>query len=111
VIIVWIGLMILVLPGIVAAFFLIFTLPAVLLDGRGPVDALKRSASLVRDNVGPVVGLIVGFVIGGIVVLIIAKILGLVPLLGQLAGAVLAALFVAYLTIVAVGVYQTLPRR
>ncbi len=110
-VIVGIGTVLLVLPGLVAGFFLVFTLPAVLLDGRGAVDALKRSASLVKDNLGPVVGLVVGIILAWVVVVIVGKILGLVPLLGQLASAVLIGVFVAYLTVVAVRVYQALPRR
>jgi hypothetical protein len=110
-IIVAIGTMLLVLPGIVAGFFLVFTLPAVLLDGRGAVDALKRSATLVMENLGVVAGLVVGIILAGIAVMIVSRVLGVVPLLGHLASAVLVGVFVAYLTVVAVRVYQTLPRR
>lgn len=111
-VIVAIGMMLLVLPGIVAGFFLVFTLPAVLLDGRRAVDALKRSAALVMENLGAVAGLIIGIILAGIAVMIVIRILGaVVPILGQLASAALVGVFVAYLTVVAVHVYQTLPRR
>lgn len=110
-VIVAIGMMLLVLPGLVAGFFLVFTLPAVLLDGRGAVDALKRSATLVKENLGAVAGLVIGIILAGVAVMIVIKVLGAVPLLGQLASAALVGVFVAYLTVVAVRVYQTLPRR
>jgi hypothetical protein len=110
-IIVGIGMLLLVLPGIVAGFFLIFALPAVLLDGLGAIDAIKRSFTLVKDNLVPVLLLVVGFIAVGIVVAILANILGYIPILGQLLVAVLGGIVVAYCTVVAVRVYQTLPRR
>ena len=58
--IVMIGFLFLVIPGIVAAVFLMFTLPAVLLDGLGAVDGMRRSAALVRAHTGPVVAFLVG---------------------------------------------------
>jgi hypothetical protein len=110
-IIVGIGMMLLVLPGIVAGFFLMFTLPAVLLDGSGAVDGLKRSATLVKDNIGPAVGLVVGIILAGVVVAIVSGVLRHVPILGHLASAILTGAFIAYFTAVAVRVYQALPRR
>jgi uncharacterized protein involved in cysteine biosynthesis len=105
------GLLLLVVPGLIAGFFLVFTLPAVLLDGRGSVEALKQSASLVLANVGAVVGLVIGVIVAGVAVMIVSAILGRVPILGQLVSAVLGGLFLAYLTVVAVRLYQALPRR
>jgi hypothetical protein len=101
----------LVIPGLIAGFFLMFTLPAVVLDRVGAVDALKRSANLVKDNLGPCLGLVIGAVIAGLIMAIVSAIIGRVPLIGHLASALLAGAFVAYLSIVGVRVYQTLPRR
>ena len=100
-----------VVPGLVAGFFLMFTLPAVLLDGIGAVDALRRSATLVKENLGPVLGLVVGALVAIVVVSVASVILGAVPFLGHLLSMLLAGAFTAYLTVVAVRVYQTLPRR
>jgi hypothetical protein len=100
-----------VIPGLVAAFFLMFTLPAVLLDEFGAIDGLKRSATLVKDNLGPALGLIIGAVVAAVIMAIVSVILHLVPLIGQLASMLLAGAFFAYLTVVGVRVYQTLPRR
>lgn len=104
------GVLLLVVPGIVAGFFLIFTLPAVLIDGDGALDAVRRSCSVVSRNVVPVLGLLGGFVLVTILLVVAAKILGLVPLLGQLVSALLFGVFVAYMTVVVVRVYQALPR-
>jgi len=110
-IIVGVGMMLLVIPGILAAFFLIFTLPAVLLDRLGAIEAIKRSFTLVKNNVVPVLLFLIGCVLAGIVIALVAQVVGFVPLLGQLAMAVLAGVAIAYFSIVAVRVYQALPVR
>ncbi len=109
-VIVGIGMIFLVLPGLVAAFFLIFTLPAVLLDNQGAIEAIKRSATLVKDNLVTVILFVVGCIVAAIVVAIVSAILGYVPIVGQLATAVVTGIFIAYLSAVVVRVYQTLPR-
>jgi hypothetical protein len=100
-----------VLPGLIAGFFLMFALPAVLLDGVGAVDGVRRSATLVKENLGPVIGLVVGAIVGIVLLMIASAILGVVPLLGTLAAMLLMGAFFAYLTVVVVRVYQSLPRR
>ena len=105
-VIVAIGFLFLVIPGIVAAVLLIFTLPAVLLDGLGALDGMRRSVAVVRRHVGPVVGLVVGSLLVFVGVAIVAWIVGLVPFLGGLASFVLHGAAVSYLTVVGVHVYQ-----
>jgi hypothetical protein len=109
--IVFVASLFLVIPGIVAAFFLMFTLPAVLLDGAGAVDALGRSARLVRRNLGPALGLVIGVILLVVALWIAFVALANVPLFGQLASAVLVGVFAAYVAVVAVRVYQLLPGR
>ena len=108
--IVMIGFLFLVIPGIVAAVFLMFTLPAVLLDGLGAVDGMRRSAALVRAHVGPVVG----FVVGCLLVLVGHRrspswiLVVRIPFLGGLASFVLHGAAVSYLTVVGVHFYALL---
>ena len=47
---VFIGCILLVLPGLVFAFFTSLAFPALVYEGLGPVEALKRSFALVKDN-------------------------------------------------------------
>ena len=49
-IIIGIGFMLLFIPGLVALFFLLFTLPAVVLDNFGAVDAIKKVLTLLRPT-------------------------------------------------------------
>jgi hypothetical protein len=109
--IVFVASLFLVIPGVVAAFFFMFTLPAVLLDGAGPVDALGRSARLVRQNLGPALGLVIGVIVLGVALAIACAVLTNLPLLGQLASGVLVGAFAAYVAVVAVRVYRLLPVR
>jgi hypothetical protein len=99
------------LPGLIAAFFLIYTLPAVLLDNLPAIDALKRSVTLVKNNLGPTALFLVGCLVAWVVIYLVGRIVGAVPLLGHLAQAVLLGIAIAYFSIVGVRVYQTLPRR
>ena len=105
------GLAVLRDPGPVAAFFLMFTLPAVLIEGAGAIDSLGRSARLVRQNLGPALGLVIGVILVAVALGIVFAVLGNVPLLGQLASAVLVGVFAAYIAVVAVRVFRLLPVR
>jgi hypothetical protein len=106
--IVMMGFLFLVIPGIVAAVFLMFTLPAVLLDGLGAVDGMRRSAALVRAHPGPVVAFLVGCLLVFVGVGIAAWILSFVPFLGGLASFVLQGAAMSYLTVVGVHFYVLL---
>jgi len=101
----------LLIPGLVAAFFLVFALPAVLLEGARPVESLRRSAALVRDNMGRTVGLVVGTLVASVITWLASRVLHVIPVLGYLASMLLGGALFAYLTVVAVGVFQALPRR
>jgi hypothetical protein len=102
------GLLLFVLPGLLAAVLLMFTLPAMLLDGHGAVDGMRRSVAVVRRHVGPAIGLVVGSILVLIGVGIASWIVGHVPLLGGLASFVLHGAALSYLTVVTVGLYRAL---
>jgi hypothetical protein len=106
--IVGLGFLLLFLPGVVAAVLLMFTMPAVLLDGRGVLQAMRRSVDTVREHPGPVLGLVIGAILVLVAVGIASWIVGLVPVLGHLASFVLQSAALSYLTVVAVGLYRAL---
>jgi hypothetical protein len=101
----------LVIPGLIAAFFLMFMLPAVLIEAAGAVDSIGRSVRLVRQNLVPSLGLVIGALLVAVALGIVFAVLGNVPLLGQLASAVLVGVFAAYIAVVAVRVFRLLPVR
>ena len=100
----------LIIPGLIAAFFLMFALPAVLLDGARPIESLRRSATLVRDNIGRALGLVIGAIVASVVTWLASIVLHVIPVVGHLASMLLAGVFVAYLTVVAVRIFLALPR-
>ena len=104
-----VGLLLFVIPGLVIAVFLVFTMPAVLLDAHGATDAIRRSVAIVRANPGPVVGFVVGAILVTAAVGVAGWILAFVPFLGGLAAMVLHVAALSYLTLVAVRLYQALP--
>jgi hypothetical protein len=109
--IVVVGLFLLVVPGLIALFFLLLTPPAVLLEGRGPVDAIRRSMRLVRDNAGAVGVFVVGAILVAALGLLVSGVLGAVPLVGALAAAIVGGALISYLTVVGVRLFQALPER
>src|SRR5260370_10083484 len=57
----------LLIPGLIAAFFFMFTLPVVLLNNAGPTDGLTRSAGLVGNNLGPAARLSAAVFVAGFI--------------------------------------------
>jgi hypothetical protein len=69
-----VGLVLCVLPALVAMAFLVCTTPAVVIESLGPVKSMRRSFALVRPRFWPVLGIVVvsgllasflGFVLAG----------------------------------------------
>lgn len=108
--VVGLGTLFFVLPGLLAMFFLMFTLPAVLLDRTAAVDGLKRSVAIVRANLGPAIGFVIGALLAVVAASIASAIVSYVPVLGHLASAVVFGALISYLTVVGVSVYLALPR-
>jgi|GEM_PF-1993183 len=99
-VLVLIGLMLLVIPGLVIGFFLMLAFPAVIIDSLSATDALKKSFELVKSNIGDAIILVVGIIVAAFVVGIVAVIIGIIPLLRQLIGIALNAAIAGYFAIV-----------
>jgi hypothetical protein len=89
------GLVFLVVPGVFLAVMLLVSTVACILEDRSPVEALKRSRELTRGNRWQVLGLVLILallVIGvGLLVAIPSAVAGIVPGIGALVGRVLAS--------------------
>jgi len=105
-VIIGIGLFLLIIPGLIAAFFLLFTLPAVVLDKLGAVDAIKKSFDIVKANLSDCVILFIALVVIWLIIAIVQHILNFIPLLGPLVGALLGVLFGGYASVVIVRCYR-----
>jgi hypothetical protein len=58
-----IGYFLFVIPGLIASLFLALVPTLVLLEGRQGADALKRSATMMKEALGPAVGIMLIFVV------------------------------------------------
>ncbi len=94
--IIGIGLVLCVIPGIIAAILLALTLQAVVVDDYGAVEALSISYNVVKKNFFEVLIVI-------IVQFVVAAILGMIPYVG----AILAGLSGAYFTVLLTLLYYS----
>ncbi|MBI5640976.1 MAG: hypothetical protein HZA17_11170 [Nitrospirae bacterium] len=103
-----VGMMLLLIPGLIAAFFLMFTFIIVVVDNMGAVDAMKRSIDLVKKNLSDMVIFFIAVMAAGVVFGILNMILNVIPLLGQLLSMALMGLFGGYISVVMMKVYREL---
>jgi hypothetical protein len=114
------GGLLLVLPGLYAMVALMFSLPACIIERRGPIESCKRSLALCRDNFWRVAGIlllaVLIFVIGIVIVSVIVGVaIGLAlspesPLL-EPAGGLIGTMMAPFVQIVAVLLYYDLRAR
>ncbi len=102
-VIVFIGMIFLVLPGLIAAYLLMFSIILVMLENKGPVDALQGSFELVKANLNDTII----FAVIAIVILIIAGIIG--GILGLLSP-IITGTAAAYILVVQLLLYKELTK-
>ena len=97
-IIIFVGLIFFIIPGIILALILAVALPALVAEGIGIFDSMSRSAALTKDNRMRIlgIGILVILIVFGIAILV--SVLGAItPVLGAIAGLVLGILLYPYL--------------
>lgn len=102
------GTMLLVVPGIVAAFFLMFTFVVVMTGNSGAVDSMKGSFMLVKSRLGEALMLFAAMFFAGIAFGVANMALNIIPIIGQLAGILLMGIFSGYASVVMVLAYRKL---
>lgn len=100
------GLILLVLPGIILAFFLMFTLIAVVVSDLGAFQAIGRSFKTVGKNFGAT--FVTFLVIIGLAIItgLLNFIISLIPVLGIVLSMIVFAVFTGFVTIFLVRVYR-----
>ncbi|TAN43293.1 MAG: hypothetical protein EPN25_01165 [Nitrospirae bacterium] len=106
-----IGMLLLVIPGIVAAFFLAFTFPLVIIENMPAVDAVKKSIEIVKANLNDVVIMFLIAIVIGVVSAIVGGLLRFIPVVGPLAASIINGIFGGYVTIVVVKVFIEIARK
>ncbi len=100
------GFMLLFLPGVIFSYIFIFVSVVIMLEGKGALDAMKRSVQIVKDNISYTI-LVFGTVIGmGLLSIILNLVLVPVPLLGPLMGMFLTGAYVGVSSVFVVRAYQ-----
>jgi len=83
-IIVVVGFILFIIPGLLAMLFLMFTLVIVIVDDASASDAIRKSYMKVKENIGNVLIFIIVAFIVFLIVGIIGKIIEKIPLIGMI---------------------------
>ncbi|NTU42976.1 MAG: hypothetical protein HGA78_07975 [Nitrospirales bacterium] len=104
--VVMIGLILLIIPGLVAVFLLMFTFVAIVVEDVGPVEGMKRSYELTRTHVGDLIIFFVVLMVVGLLVALVSSVFSFIPILGQAIRALISGVFSSYVAVVMVLVYR-----
>ena len=108
-ILVAIGFVFLIIPGIILTLMWIVSTPAMMVENKGVFDSMSRSSELTKDNRWRILGvgllLILAYIIIGLVIGILAAI---TPILGIIGGIILIIAVYPYLAIIVSVLYFNL---
>jgi len=102
------GMAVFFIPGLVVAFFLMFTFVAVILDEEGAIGGLRVSFMTVKYNLGSALSIFIVVIGIGLLVGIINAVFGMIPLLGHLISLVIMGGFLSFVAAVLVVAYREL---
>lgn len=102
------GLSIFLLPGIAAALFLMFTMPAVMVRNMSAFNAVAESIKVVRSDFRNSIILMGMFALVSLALFIISVSLISIPVLGALANAALSSAFTATASVILLQTYLRL---
>ncbi len=103
-----VGFILLVIPGIIIAFLVMFALPAVMIDESGGLESIAVSARTVVRNLRTTVILFLILIALGVLFGIVTTIIGLIPVAGPIIDVVISALYGAFMTAFIVLAYEGL---
>lgn len=107
-IIVSVGFILLVIPGIVAVFLLMFTFMAVMLDNENAFKAIGKSVKMVTGHFSAVFVLFLVLIALGLLAGIISAVVGMIPFLGAVIAIILSAAYTGYISVFLVLAYKGL---
>lgn len=90
----------LVCASILASYYLMYSLPAIVLGNRTALDAIKESFNLSYRNAGRSLTAVAGLIVAWIGALVASLILHFIPVIGAIAGLAIYGLFLVYTAIV-----------
>ncbi|GMT48165.1 MAG: hypothetical protein IEMM0007_1731 [bacterium] len=95
-----------IIPGLIITFIFIFTFVVIMLEKRGPVDAIKRSVQIVISNLSDTLKLFAAIIGIGFFLMIIGVILNKLSLIGILVSMALTGAYMGYTYVVFIKAYQ-----
>lgn len=107
-IIVSLGFVLLVIPGIVLAFFLMFTFVALMLNESNPLQAVGRSFQVVKQHFASVFVFFLVLIALGVLVSILNMVIGLIPVLGSILAVILGSVYATFVSVFVVAVFNAL---
>lgn len=107
-VLVGIGSILLVLPGLILGFFLIFTIVSVMTDHTNAFQAIQRSMKTVAGHILPVLIFFLVVLGLGLVSGIVGGFVGVIPVLGVFLTMIVGGAYTGFVTILLVSLYQTL---
>jgi hypothetical protein len=106
--IVGLGLIALVVPGVILATWYAYTVPGIMLEGKGALEGMAASKAFGRDKKGDTFLIFVAIAMAGLILLVVQSILSLASsVLGDLAYAVLYVPFGAWASVIFSYTYLT----
>ncbi len=105
-IIIMVTISLFIIPGLVASFLLMFTFVGIISENLRPLDAMKKSFALVRNNLRDSAVIFLGILLLGFLYAFASLILIRVPILGQLISLGVTGTFWGYISIVIVIAYH-----
>lgn len=103
-----VALMVFLIAGTYAAFLLIYALPALVIHGRGPFDAMRESVALAKANVNATLILVLAWILLVTASVIVNRSFVFVPMFGQIVGLAVHGLCTALMALFSVHFYQLL---
>jgi hypothetical protein len=106
--ILFIGFMLFILPGLAISYFLMFMVVSLAVERAGPMEALRLSIAVVRGNPKDSFMLFVALLTGWLVLAVFNMLFQGIPVLGPIVSVLLTAAFVGVASVVLVRAYLEL---
>ncbi|MFP4151313.1 MAG: hypothetical protein ACLFSV_00625 [Alkalispirochaeta sp.] len=103
-----IGFALLVLPGVVIAFLLMFSFVALMVHELPPMSALARSFRVVKSHFAATFVFFLIMIALGVLIVLVNLVIGMIPVLGALISLVVASAYASFLSVFVVAVYRGL---
>jgi hypothetical protein len=93
---------------VIAAYLLMYAIPAIVVGNSSPTEAIRRSYDLARNNVGVSITIVVGLIIALICSWVVSIVLHFIPVIGAIAGLAISGIYQVFQALVISKFYLSL---